>query len=426
MEQKMFKISDIKARQVYDSRGTPTIEADVLLEGGGFGRFITPSGASVGKKEACELRDNDPDQFYGRGVKKALANIHGEIRQRLLSQTFLNQAQFDDELIKLDGSSNKQRLGANAILSVSGAFFHARASQKKQPLYLSDERSEAFLLPLPLVNVINGGVHADNKLDVQEFMLVPSGADTFSACLQMVDETFIALKNLLKSKGLSTTVGDEGGFAPNLRSDEEALDLLMTAIIKAGYKPLVDIKLALDVAAGEIYDESTKTYRINDRVFAWEELLLWYQKMVKDYPIFSIEDPFFEDDFTGFAMMVKNLGQKIQIVGDDLFVTNEHYIREGIERRLANAVLIKMNQIGTITETLQAIALCQKGNLRTVISHRSGDTEDTTIADLAVMTRAGQIKTGSMSRSERTAKYNRLLRIEEELGKAALFMPWCR
>jgi|SRR5579871_992677 len=421
----MAKISSIKARQVFDSRGVPTVEADVLLEDGVMGRFITPSGASVGKKEALELRDNVASSFMGKGVERAISNVREDIANALVGKSFADQAELDQTLIDLDGTSNKSRLGANAILAVSGAFFHALAAKAKKPLYLMSEQS-SYLLPLPLVNVINGGAHANNGLEVQEFMIVPSGASSFSEAMQMVAETFYALKAALFAKGLSTAVGDEGGFAPKLRSNEEALDLLMAALIKAGLTPNLHIKLALDVAANELYDEAQDRYRMNGQHIDRDALLQWYQKIHQNYPLCSIEDPFYEEDWQGFSMMMKSLGSKMQIVGDDLFVTNERYIQEGIEHHLANAVLIKMNQIGTISETINAVNLTKSANLRAIISHRSGDSEDTTIADLAVLTNAGQIKTGSLSRSERTAKYNRLLRIEEELGMRAKFKPWCR
>jgi len=422
----MVRISSIRARMVFDSRGTPTVEADVTLDGGGFGRFITPSGASVGKKEALELRDHVLTSFCGKGVTKALTNIRKEIARAVVDQWFADQVEFDQALIDLDGSPNKSRLGANALLAVSGAFFHALASRYQKPLYMMGAEKDVFLLPLPLVNVINGGAHADNGLDVQEFMLVPSGASSFSEAMEMVADTFYALKSLLKFKGLSVAVGDEGGFAPKLRGNEEALELLMLAIEKAGLKPTSQIKLALDVAANELYDDKTRRYQLDGQYVDASALLTWYEKMSQHYPVISIEDPFFEDDHDGFSAMMKAMGSRTQIVGDDLFVTNERYIRHGIEHHLANAVLIKMNQIGTISETIAAVNLTKSAHLHAIISHRSGDSEDTTIADLAILTDAGQIKTGSLSRSERTAKYNRLLRIEDELGKKARYLPWCR
>lgn len=411
----MPKIIKIRARRIFDSRGVPSVEADLFLSSGEMGRFSCPSGASCGSKEAIELRDGDNALFNGKGVNKALAHIRTEIAEAVVGKSF-SQAELDECLINLDGTANKSRLGANAILPVSGAFFHASALSRKEPLY-----GLGRLLPMPLVNVINGGSHANNGLDVQEFMLVPKGAPNFSEALRMVAEIFHALKSLLNARSLSTGVGDEGGFAPKLARNEEALELLMEASMKAHYQPGRDVFFALDVAANELFDEQKNLYRINQHWLDAAALLDWYAGLSKSFPIISIEDPFHENDYDAFAKITARLGSSVQIVGDDLFVTNERYIQEGIERRYANAVLIKMNQIGTVSETLRAIKMAQNGAMRTIISHRSGETEDTTIADLAVLTEAGQIKTGSMSRSERVAKYNRLLRIEEELGLEARF-----
>ena len=413
-------IRDVWARQVYDSRGYPTVEALITLSGGAEGRFITPSGASLGKKEALELRDKDEHKFQGKGVLKAIDNIKNIIRKALLGKTFLNAHDFDNFLIELDGTKNKSHLGANAILPVSGAFFHAWAYNFGHPLY-SFNKTEAHILPMPLVNVINGGAHADNNLDIQEFMIVPIGACSFADSMAMVAEVFLSLKSLLKNANFSTTVGDEGGFAPQLKNNEHALDLLLEAITKAGFTTNMHFALALDVAANEIFDEARKLYLVDNNSLTSEELLDWYEDLITKYPICSIEDPFAEDDITSFQAMTKKLGKRLQIVGDDLFVTNQELIRVGIENHYANAVLIKVNQIGTITEAIDATRLTQDAGLAAIISHRSGDTEDTTIADLAVLTNAGQIKTGSLSRSERVAKYNRLLRIEEELGDLAQF-----
>lgn len=413
-------IRDVWARQVYDSRGYPTVEALITLSGGAEGRFITPSGASLGKKEALELRDKDEHKFQGKGVLKAIDNIKNIIRKALLGKTFLNAHDFDNFLIELDGTKNKSHLGANAILPVSGAFFHAWAYNFGHPLY-SFNNTEAHILPMPLVNVINGGAHADNNLDIQEFMIVPIGASNFADSMAMVAEVFLSLKSLLKNANFSTTVGDEGGFAPQLKNNEHALDLLLEAINKAGFTTNTHFALALDVAANEIFDEARKLYLVDNNSLTSEELLDWYEDLITKYPICSIEDPFAEDDITSFQAMTKKLGKRLQIVGDDLFVTNQELIRVGIENHYANAVLIKVNQIGTITEAIDATRLTQDAGLAAIISHRSGDTEDTTIADLAVLTNAGQIKTGSLSRSERVAKYNRLLRIEEELGDLAQF-----
>lgn len=417
----MPSISHIAARQVFDSRGVPTVFVKLSLKDGGVGTFIAPSGASCGSKEALELRDNDPKRYNGRGVEKAIANIQGEISKAILGKDFNNQQELDSLLIELDGTPNKSRLGANAILPVSGAFFKALANRENRPLYRAFAESGPLKLPMPLINVINGGAHANNGLDIQEFMLVPIGAPTFKDALRMAAESFYALKAVLSEKGFSTAVGDEGGFAPELLNNEDALEILCQAFFKAGYKPGIDIAIALDVAASELFEPSLKLYRMDRRTMDAGQLLEWYASLSKKYPICSLEDPFAEDDYKAFSAITKALGSSMQIVGDDLFVTNERYIREGIENHYANAVLIKMNQIGTISETLDAIKLTKSANLEAIISHRSGESEDTTIADLAVLTNAGQIKTGSMSRSERTAKYNRLLEIEDELGNLALF-----
>lgn len=417
----MVFITNVKARQVFDSRGTPTIEAEVHLSGGACGRFITPSGASVGKKEALELRDGDPARFFGKGVCKALANIEQHIKKVIVEKSFSDSAALDQCLIELDGTPHKTRLGANAILAVSGAFFRALAEYEQRPLYKALEHKGPFIMPMPLVNVINGGAHANNGLAIQEFMMVPVGASCFSEAMRMMAEAFHALKTILHKTGLSTAVGDEGGFAPNLATTEQALLLLQQAVERAGYAPGKDIAFALDVAANEIYDEAKQTYRMDSRQLHREQMLEFYDNLISRFPIISIEDPFAEDDKVGFALMTKQLGSRVQVVGDDLFVTNQVYIREGIEKRYANAVLIKINQIGTISEAIQATKLTQDAGLKAIMSHRSGDTEDTTIADLAVLTSCGQIKTGSMSRSERIAKYNRLLRIEEELSGQTQF-----
>lgn len=422
----MANIVTLNARQVFDSRGYPTIEVDITLAHGGYGRFITPSGASVGKKEALELRDNDHNAFDGRGVSQALSNIRGEISAAILNRTFNSINDLDQILINIDGTTHKTRLGANAILAVSGAFFHALAHEQHRALYLQEHNANHYVMPLPLVNVINGGAHANNGLDVQEFMLMPHGAKTFSMAMKMVAECFYALKKILRAEGLSTAVGDEGGFAPELKNNEHALSLLLAAIDKAGYKAGYDISIGLDVAANEIFDKEQKKYLLDQQLLTTSELEAWYQEICRDYPVISLEDPFHEDDVEGFAHITNVLGEHVQIVGDDLFTTNVEYIRAGIEHRYANAVLIKMNQIGTISETIAAVNLSMSAGLRTIMSHRSGETEDCTIADLSVLLATGQIKTGSMSRSERVAKYNRLLRIEEELGSRAVFSPWYR
>lgn len=416
----MVKITHLAARELFDSRGIPTIEAEIRLDNGGFGRFITPSGASCGSKEALELRDGDKSRFLGKGVSIALGHVRKDIAQAIMLKNLESQAELDKILINLDGTPNKSRLGANAILAVSGAFFRAWADGEHKPLYASIPEDRPYLMPMPLINVINGGAHANNALNIQEFMIVPIGAPTFRESLRISAEVFYALKSLIAELGLSTAVGDEGGFAPKLSSNEHALDLLSEAVLKAGLKRGQDIAFALDVAANELQD-NTCSYEVNNRRLDRAHMVDWYEHLVKSYGICSIEDPFSENDYEGFCAIMKRLGAQVQIVGDDLFVTNERYIREGIEHGYANAVLIKMNQIGTISETLNAVKLTQSAGLRAIISHRSGETEDTTIADLAVLTRAGQIKTGSMSRGERMAKYNRLLRIEEELGAQASF-----
>jgi len=414
----MPKIISLVARQVFDSRGTPTVEAEIKLDNGGFASFITPSGASCGSKEALELRDNDPNKYGGKGVSKAISHMRGEITEALLHKNINNQAELDNILINLDNTPNKSRLGANAILAVSGAFFRALAAGEHKALYASIPWEGPYIMPMPLVNVINGGAHANNGLDIQEFMLVPRGATNFSECLRMCAEVFYALKKLLAKNNLSTAVGDEGGFAPMLSHNEQALDLLSEAVVSLGLKLGTDISFALDVAATELCKNNY--YIINNNKLNQHQMINWYEKLIKDYSICSIEDAFSEDDYESFQAITARLGAHVQIVGDDLFVTNEKFIKLGIEHKYANAVLIKINQIGTISETLRAVKLTQKSGLNAIISHRSGESEDTTIADLAVLTRAGQIKTGSMSRSERTAKYNRLLRIEEELGSKAL------
>lgn len=413
----MVKINELKARQVFDSRGMPTVEAEILLEGGGHGLFICPSGASTGSKEALELRDHDQHKFLGRGVLKAVSHIKNDIAHAIKGKSFADLRELDLLLIDLDGTENKSHLGANATLSVSGAFFKALADQHNRPLY--DHKGEHFLLPMPMVNVLNGGAHADNGLDIQEFMLVPTGAKSFSEAMRLIAEVFYSLKASLKSLGLSTAVGDEGGFAPKLSSNEQALDLLSSAVIKAGFSLGTDLSFALDVAANEL--KKGQKYQLNGQIIEPEELFSWYRKVISQYPISSIEDPFAEDDYVSFAHMNKELGSKIQIVGDDLFVTNEKYLMEGIKNHYANAILIKMNQIGTISETINTTKMAKNHGIKTIISHRSGDSEDTTIADLAIFLSAGQIKTGSLSRSERVSKYNRLLRIEEELGEKARF-----
>ena len=416
----MSAIREVFAREILDSRGNPTIEVEVQLESGGGGRAAVPSGASTGKREAMELRDGDNQRYRGKGVQQAVRNVEETIAPEIEGMEATEQAAVDQALLELDGTPNKSGLGANALLAVSLAVARAGADDVGLPLYAYLGGVGARLMPVPLINVINGGAHADNGLDFQEFMLVPAGADTFSSALRMGVEIFHALKDTLKEKKLATGVGDEGGFAPDIRSNMEALDLLMRAIERAGYRPGEDVFLALDPAASEFAEDDGR-YHLR-RAGEWktsDEMIAIYEELIARYPIVSIEDGLGEDDRPGWGIMTRKLGAKCQLVGDDLFVTNPAVIQQGIRQGLANAVLIKVNQVGTLTETLEAIELAKRAGYGTVISHRSGETEDTFVADLAVAVNAGQIKTGSVSRGERTAKYNQLLRIEEELGHAA-------
>ncbi len=409
----MSKIKDIKAREILDSRGNPTVEVDVLLESGAKGRAAVPSGASTGSKEALELRDNDPKRYQGKGVLKAVNNVNTIIKKFLIGLESSNQRQIDETMIKLDGTENKTNLGANATLGVSLAVLKATAKEKNIPLYkyFGDEIS----LPRPMMNILNGGAHADNNLDFQEFMIIPN-AKNFKETLRIGSEVFHTLKKVLKENGFNTGVGDEGGFAPNLNTNEEALDMLMEAIKEAGYTPGKDVNFALDVAASEFYEDGIYNLKGANKKLTSNELVDYYQTLIDKYPIISIEDPVDEEDWKGFRKMTEKYGDKIQLVGDDLFVTNIKYLQKGIDNKAGNAILIKLNQIGTFTETLETINLAKENGYKTIISHRSGETEDVTIADLAVALNLGQIKTGSLSRSERTAKYNELLRIEEDLN----------
>jgi len=418
----MGEIVEIRAREILDSRGNPTVEAEVFLDSGAFGRAAVPSGASTGTHEALELRDKEENRYKGKGVLTAVQNVNEIIAPELIGLESTEQAEIDRILIELDGTENKSRLGANAILAVSMAVAQASAAEAGLPLYAYLGGVGARLLPAPFMNVLNGGVHADNPLDIQEFMIVPCGAGSFAEALRYGAETYHSLKAVLKEKGLSVSVGDEGGFAPQIKNSREALEFLMMAIERAGYRPGEDIVLALDVAASELFQDGK--YQLEGQELSSEEMIRFYEDLIQNFPIVSIEDPLAEDDWEGWAALCRELGDKIQIVGDDIFVTNVKRIREGIEKRIANAVLIKLNQIGTVSETLQAIELAHRTGWRTVISHRSGETEDTFIADLSVAVNAGQIKTGAPCRSERVAKYNQLLRIEEELGASALF-PGC-
>lgn len=410
----MTEITEIIGREVLDSRGNPTIEVDCFTTSGASGRAQVPSGASTGTYEALELRDNDKTRFLGKGVLKAVQNVNEIIGPKLVGIDCLNQVLIDKTLLQLDGTDNKSNLGANAILGVSMAACRAAAQYQQLPLYRYLGGADARTLPVPLLNVINGGVHAPNNLDVQEYMIVPAGAGSFAEAIRCAAEVYQTLKKLLNEKGLNATVGDEGGFAPNFNSNEEPLKLIMQACEKAGYEPGDDIFLALDVAASELFNNKKYNLQLDRKKISSEELIEVYSKWVDDYPIISIEDGFSQDDWDGWAAFTKKLNKKIQIVGDDIFVTNIQRVKEGIQKGVANSVLIKLNQIGTVTETLECIELAKSSGFQTVISHRSGETEDTFIADLAVATNAGQIKTGAPARSERTAKYNQLLRIEAE------------
>jgi enolase len=419
----MTNIGDVHARQVLDSRGNPTVEAEVTLGDGTVGRAIVPSGASTGEHEAVELRDGDKDQFLGKGVLKAVENVNGEIADALGNEDASDQRGIDQKMIELDGTENKGRLGANAILAVSMAVARAAALQYGMPLYRYLGGAAANTLPVPMMNILNGGAHADNNVDFQEFMVMPVGAPSFGEALRWGVEVFHTLKGVLKKRGYNTAVGDEGGFAPSVKSNVEAIDVVLEAIQQAGYKPGEEIAIALDPASSEFYQDGKYVFKKSDKsAKTSEEMARYWAKWVRDYPIVSIEDGLAEDDWDGWALLTKEVGNKIQLVGDDLFVTNTERLQEGIDRHVANSILIKVNQIGTVSETLDAIDLARRNSYTSVISHRSGESEDTFIADLAVATGAGQIKTGSASRTDRIAKYNQLLRIEEELGGAARFL----
>ena len=418
----MSQIDQIHAREILDSRGNPTVEADVVLKGGARGRAAVPSGASTGEHEAVELRDGDAKRYGGKGVLKAVHNVNDVIARELKGKDALDQAAIDRALIELDGTPNKSNLGANALLAVSMANARAGANYQKLPLYRYLGGADANTLPVPMMNIINGGAHADNNVDFQEFMIVPVGADRFSEALRMGAEIFHSLKSVLKKKGYATSVGDEGGFAPNLKSNEEAIETILEAIAQAGYRHGDDVLLALDPAASEFYDGESYVFKKSDqRKLSSDQMVAFWESWAKQYPIISIEDGMAENDWDGWKTLTDELGARVQLVGDDLFVTNTSFLRKGIERGVANSILIKVNQIGTLTETLECIELAKTNQYTTVISHRSGETEDAFIADLAVATNAGQIKTGSLSRSDRIAKYNQLLRIEEELGGAARY-----
>lgn len=418
----MSFIENVIAREILDSRGNPTVEVDLLLDSGVIGRAAVPSGASTGEYEAVELRDGDKSRYLGKGVLKAVENVNKIIAPKIIGYNAMDQKGLDQILLELDGTPNKSKLGANAILGVSMAAASAVAAELKMPTYLYLGGVYAHVLPTPMMNVLNGGKHADNNVDLQEFMIVPAGAPTFKEAIRMGAEVFHNLKKVLSEKGYSTAVGDEGGFAPNLKSNDEAVEVILTAIERAGYKPGEDVFLALDPASSEFYEDGYYVFKWSDgSKRTAEEMVEFYAEWVKKYPIISIEDGLAEDDWDGWKILTEKLGDKIQLVGDDLFVTNVSRLKTGIEKGVANSILIKLNQIGTVTETIAAIDMARRAGYTAVVSHRSGETEDTFIADFAVAMNTGQIKTGSASRTDRMAKYNQLLRIEEELGASAAF-----
>ncbi|MDQ0216238.1 enolase [Oikeobacillus pervagus] len=417
-------ITDIYAREVLDSRGNPTVEVEVYTESGAFGRALVPSGASTGEYEAVELRDGDKNRYLGKGVLQAVKNVNEIIAPELEGMNTLDQIGIDRMLIEIDGTENKGKLGANAILGVSMAAARAAADYLDLPLYQYLGGFNAKQLPVPMMNILNGGAHADNNVDIQEFMVMPVGAESFKEALRMGAEIFHSLKSVLKEKGYNTAVGDEGGFAPNLKSNEEALQTIIEAIEKAGYKPGEQVKLAMDVASSELYNKDDGKYHLDGEgvVKTSEEMVSWYEELASKYPIVSIEDGLDEDDWEGHKLLTERIGNKVQLVGDDLFVTNTKKLAQGIEQGVGNSILIKVNQIGTLTETFDAIEMAKRAGYTAVISHRSGETEDSTIADIAVATNAGQIKTGAPSRTDRVAKYNQLLRIEDQLGELAQYL----
>ena len=418
----MARITEIIAREILDSRGNPTVEVDVLLDDGSLGRSAVPSGASTGEREALELRDGDTKRYGGKGVLKAVRNVNEQIAPRLLGRPADAQAEIDRLMIDLDGTETKSKLGANAILAASMAVAKAAAAERGLPLYRYLGGTNATVLPVPLMNILNGGAHADNNVDFQEFMIVPGGAASFAESLRMGVEVFHQLKKVLAKKGYATAVGDEGGFAPNVKSNEEALDVILEAVEKAGYKPKKDVAIALDVASSEFFADGKYTFKKSDKsVRTAGQLIDTYEKWLDAYPIVSIEDGLAENDWEGWQQLTKRLGGRLQLVGDDLFVTNTKILARGIAKGVGNSILIKLNQIGSVTETLEAIEMAHRAGYTAVVSHRSGETEDVTIADLAVGVNAGQIKTGSLSRTDRVAKYNQLIRIEEELGSSAYY-----
>ncbi|KHD86477.1 enolase [Heyndrickxia ginsengihumi] len=420
----MSIITEIYAREVLDSRGNPTVEVEVYTESGAFGRALVPSGASTGEYEAVELRDNDKNRYLGKGVETAVKNVNEVIAEAIIGFDVTDQVAIDKAMIELDGTDNKGKLGANAILGVSLAVARAAADFLEVPLYQYLGGFNAKQLPVPMMNILNGGAHADNNVDIQEFMIMPAGAPNFKEALRMGAEIFHSLRSVLKAKGYNTAVGDEGGFAPNLKSNEEALSTIIEAIEKAGYKPGEEVLLAMDVASSEIYSDEDKKYHLTGegKALTSEEMVAWYEELTAKYPIISIEDGLDENDWEGHKLLTERIGKKVQLVGDDLFVTNTEKLARGIEQGVGNAILIKVNQIGTLTETFNAIEMAKRAGYTAIISHRSGETEDSTIADIAVATNAGQIKTGAPSRTDRVAKYNQLLRIEDQLGETSEFL----
>ncbi len=417
----MTKIKEIKTREIIDSRGNPTVECDLILSDDSFGRASVPSGASTGIHEAIELRDNDKHRYSGKGVKKALENIQKIFRPAVINKEFNSINDFDQILINIDGTDNKSNLGANSILALSLAYAKALSNNSKQSLFEFLSPTKEFLLPVPMINIINGGSHADNNIDIQEFMIAPVGASSFSEALQFSCEVFHSLKSKLKKNGYNINVGDEGGFAPDISSSRNVIEFILDAITDAGFKPGIDIKLSLDIASTEIFYENKYNLRGEGKVLSSDQMIDYLKDLVNSYPIYSVEDGMSEDDWDGWKNLTNEIGESIQLVGDDLFVTNIKRLQKGIDNKIANSILVKLNQIGSLSETLSTISLAKKNNYTYVISHRSGETEDTTISDLAVATSSGQIKTGSLSRTDRTAKYNQLLRIEEKLGKDAQY-----
>ncbi|NIN33727.1 MAG: phosphopyruvate hydratase [Gammaproteobacteria bacterium] len=417
----MSAIEKVRAREVIDSRGNPTIEAEVFTESGVMGSAMVPSGASTGAREALELRDGDASRYKGKGVLKAIKNIHEKILPSIRGRAVTDQAGVDQHMIELDGTANKEHLGANAMLAVSMATAHAAANEEGMPLYQYLGGDGPFQMPVPMMNILNGGAHADNSVDMQEFMILPVGASSLHEAVRYGAEVFHSLKSVLANRGMATTVGDEGGFAPNLSSNEQAIEVILEAIDRAGYSAGKDIMLGLDVASSEFYNDGFYTLASENKELSSEEFIEYLEPWFKKYPIITMEDGMAEDDWDGWRKLTDKLGKSVQLVGDDLFVTNTHILQEGIDKGIGNSILIKVNQIGTLTETLAAINMAKKAGYTAVISHRSGETEDTTIADLAVATSAGQIKTGSLSRSDRVAKYNRLIKIEDQLGEKASY-----